>query len=1126
MQKHETDKQNSGFSLVELVIAVAILAIVTGAVCSFIIIGSRGYARGNNEISVQQEAQLALNQMSDVIIDATRSINYVGYDQSNQPVKALKDAEFTFAPEKKALIVYNVATDEEETENPSGTPAPTLEPVKDDRQNYMFYWQKEDETLYFSQMDESGDFPMPLEDGCVVLADHVTDFEADLSQVEERRVVKLHLIFEMGGKSFEMSNTITVRNQVLLNDAQIEPLDRRVRVNVKAKEAYVILEPGEQYHFSTPKLSGMNLMNKEVIWSVADPSVDAQTAFTDAHNGILQISAAEKSQSFQVKVTSVAVNDEDGQPASDTITVYVKRVTKVTLSKLSDDFEGEEEDRPQAMEIAQGATFTVGANVDGIKLLSPCSGCEAAYATDLDVTDFVVLEGAEYVTMDAESVTASQAAFTLQEETPVGTKITIRAVSVLSKRHESTYGPVYGQLTLTVVERKLSVLPFNGMLKHGIATRVDDTLIAGFVTEVSNHVLCVHIVDNETKQMIYEVVCRDDGWNMWISPDLFDLDLKKSYTFYLQAIESVSKADYAAWQKDGGAESGGIVRVSTDEEIWAEYSANRQTKAPFGYTGTKFNCSEVYGTLLEPVEFAYSYHGNLYCGESFSLDPFNIPEQNIGYNQVNILGEVVFEKADGKTKNIDFNSLNSGVKYSVYKGEGNDRTTWEKLYVYDPESGNYRGQTSFYDGNLVIEDYAGMRALKLKAGKIQETSGTYHIVPGYVYRPKDKAAENAPKYILGPAGFSFPYHTAEERYYELSESTYHITITAEGTMDVESADFEGSVCFPLPKQMKAQTYFPNMEATDWQEANLGNSGLSLQAIEESTGNLIWITFDRVRYRKIQDQDAYEVEPLKIMPVSNGNGLEIQYSYGIYKCAANGTKWECEEPAEMTTNATFSFSQNGKTYVAYVPLPADQQFLFQKEQPGRQKLGWAYSFFGFEQKNLMGYNNSVQFSSNDLYCDYEEESKVYTLMFVKEVQWKTNFRSVLKIAGKYSCAEDGRQWSKTSGETTMIESTANLRSVYPKGDGVIRETYVPEPDDQSFWGGSWSENQQTTDEKTLEFYQPDVDENANYCYGCRFTYYKKNGKYQISILQNGHQNTDFGTFEWNQNLKQWISLSGN
>ena len=137
-KKFRIQKQNSGFSLVELIIAIAILVIVTGAVCSFIIITSRNYANGNNDISVQQEAQLALNQMSDVIIDATESINYVGYDESDQPVKALKDSEFAFTPEKKALIVYNTEPD-----------------------HYMFYWQKSDESLYFSVADADGNFPMP-----------------------------------------------------------------------------------------------------------------------------------------------------------------------------------------------------------------------------------------------------------------------------------------------------------------------------------------------------------------------------------------------------------------------------------------------------------------------------------------------------------------------------------------------------------------------------------------------------------------------------------------------------------------------------------------------------------------------------------------------------------------------------------------------------------------------------------------------------------------------------------------------------------------------------------------------------------------------------------------------------
>ena len=82
-------KNQKGFTIVELLIAIAILSIVIAAVCGFILVGSRSYAAGNSDISVQQEAQLALNQMSDVVIDTTRSVNYVGYDASGSPQKAL-----------------------------------------------------------------------------------------------------------------------------------------------------------------------------------------------------------------------------------------------------------------------------------------------------------------------------------------------------------------------------------------------------------------------------------------------------------------------------------------------------------------------------------------------------------------------------------------------------------------------------------------------------------------------------------------------------------------------------------------------------------------------------------------------------------------------------------------------------------------------------------------------------------------------------------------------------------------------------------------------------------------------------------------------------------------------------
>lgn len=1115
-------KANKGFSLVELIIAVAILVIVVGSVCSFIVISSRNYANGNNDISVQQEAQLALNQMSDVIIDATRSINYVGYDSASQPFKALKDAEFAFTPENKALIVYNV-----ETTVDDGTPSPTPSPTADGLQNYMFYWQKSTEDLYFAVQGADGSFPFPGNAECVLLAEHVTDFRVDLSEVEAKRVVKLCIVFEVGNKKCEIANNITVRNKVLINDAEIAPLDKSKTISVKAKEPSVILEPGEEFHFSTPKVTGMNITDKSVKWSIVG-TVAAGTTFKDEANGILQIAGNEEQAEFEVMITTNDKNSDNVQ-ATDTVKVYVKRVTKVELYKQSDDFDGDEEDRPGSLEVEQGATFVIGANVEGVKLLSPCSGCDAEYATDKDVKDFTILSGRRYVMLDDSSVTSSQATFTLDEETPVGTTIKIQAASVLSKRHTSTYGVVYGEITLTVVEKTNKVQPYDGILKHGISTRVDNKLINGFITEVSNHVLVVHVVDNATKQMLYEVVCRDDGWNMWISPDMFDLDLKKSYTFYLQAISSVSIEDYKEWQTNGGKATGGEVRVSPDEEIWTEYNENKQTKAPYGYIGTKYQCSEVYGTVLEPVEFAYSYKDKLYCGEQFTLDIFNIVEHDIGYNQVNILSDVVFSKTEG-TKNIDHNSLNSGVKYSVYKGAGNTADEWEALYVYKEDENGYKGESSFYDGNLVIEENAGMRALKLKTGRMPETSGTYHIVPGFVYNAKDHV-ENKPKYILGPKNFTFPCDTAEPHYYLFDESTYHITVTAEGTMDMDCSEFRGSVCFPLPKEMKGP-YFTNIDSTDWQEANLGTSGLSLQAID-ANGDLVWITFDRIRYRKIKNEDAYEVEPIKVTKLYQNDDLylEVMYSYGIYKCAATGTKWDCETAAGKTvTNATFSFKQSGKTYLAYLPLPTDKNFMFERGKTERQTGKCWFFGFGQDEHGKILETDKLLFGTDTVYCDYDSATGVYTLTFVESTTampaGDNPVRTILNIKGQYQWKTGQSSWSYKQGPGQIIESHANLVTTY---NGQSIETYLAPPTDTEFWIDDWSAvatDQRKLEGKTLYYFTFPLelgDTNLKQCQNCTIQYWKSNsGANLISIKEMTGSYTDFGTFEWKNDLKQWVS----
>ena len=983
-KKLRIQKQNSGFSLVELIIAIAILVIVTGAVCSFIIITSRNYANGNNDISVQQEAQLALNQMSDVIIDATESINYVGYDESDQPVKALKDSEFAFTPEKKALIVYNTEPD-----------------------HYMFYWQKSDESLYFSVADADGNFPMPgsASQDCVLLAENVTDFEVDLSQVEERRVVKLTLNFQTGTRKFEMANNITVRNKVVINNADIEPLDKRVRVNVSVKEPVVVLEPGETFHFSTPKVTGTNLLNKSVTWSIAG-AVSAETVMTDEENGILQIDRKETHESFQVKVTTKAKNDEDNSPAEATITVYVKRVTKVTLYKKSEELLNPNDNIPGASEVVQGSTVTLGGTVEGVKLENKCNSCGEDPTGDRYLTDWKVVSGSDLLQgaiQEPEDSDHKTAVIQIKADAEEGATITIQATSYLSKSRP--YGPVQGEITLKVVKKKNPVNPFDGILIHGAETRIDDMMYKGFERGVNAHVLAIHIVDNSTKDLVDYVVCKASGWNIWVSPDYFNLDLKKSYTFYLQALECVSKEEHERYDKEHGT-----FQISSNEEIRAEYEAHTDKTAPFAYTGTMFKSSEVFSTTLEPAQLIYGYNNRKYCATPITFDTVNIlAKKDYPSAGINVLSGLEFYRDE--TQNIDRNAVKvDEMKYSIYKGEGNDPEGWTPLYVYG--NGSYQGSQSQYDGNVQFGIASSLPTINVHRNRLSDVVGTYHIVPGMWFDPKEKIG-NIPVEVISPAGYTFPVYSAEKKYVLFEENTFHVTVTAEGTMDITTSDrFKGSVCFPLPAEMRNDSIFTNLTSTEWQDANIGDKdkGVSYNAIDANTDGLTTIQFNRIRYRYIQSENTFEVEP--IWETTKYGGLKLSYSYGIYKCSANGSKWECRKVAQETNNVTLEFEKDGATWSAHVPLPTDDDFGFTVGQ-----IQDGFKVIGYNRPKC---DQNRELNSNHVYCDYDHTTGEYRLILVNDVQPQqgTTTRRIIKYSSIYTWKPNDTKWNKKAGEGTL------------------------------------------------------------------------------------------------------------
>ena len=121
-----------GFSLVELVIVIAILGIFGTAVFGLFTTGAHSYRDVGDDSDIQNEAQLTVNQIENLVVDTTNALTY-SYTAGGTTTRVLSDNGIGEV-DGKTLTVY------------------------DKDAIYIIDWNKADKKIYLqkNEIDDSG----------------------------------------------------------------------------------------------------------------------------------------------------------------------------------------------------------------------------------------------------------------------------------------------------------------------------------------------------------------------------------------------------------------------------------------------------------------------------------------------------------------------------------------------------------------------------------------------------------------------------------------------------------------------------------------------------------------------------------------------------------------------------------------------------------------------------------------------------------------------------------------------------------------------------------------------------------------------------------------------------------